>query len=234
MRKLSELPSLGAPHLVTLRYKDIGVTEEDVREAKSGGVRNSGYAHSIVVKMGLQQNFSFFDHFEELLWDRIGNPPRNFAIDVEQIRQNTYERIADTMFEMNRFVVDKNPMVGLCWRNIDHAVNAKFKDVPEPERQKKMEELIKQIYYVYIFLDQYAHLDDLRARGIISANDEKIAEWKRSMLPNLIGSDIGKWMLENNLMEYYSEQMNKDLRQAESTAQQSDANSANGTSSHQQ
>jgi len=35
-------------------------------------------------------------------------------------------------------------------------------------------------------------------------------------------------------MEYYSEQMNKDLRQAESTAQQSDAKSANGTSSRQQ
>jgi len=232
MRKLSELPSLGAPHLVTLRYKDIGGTEEDVREAKSGGVRNSGYAHSIVVKMGLQQDFSFFDHFEELLWDRIGIPPRNFAIDVEQIRQNTYERIADTMFEMNRFVVDKNPMVGLCWRNISEAVQAKFKDGPEPERQKKMEDLIKQIYYVYIFLDQYAHLDDLRARGIISANDEKIAEWKRSMLPNLIGSEIGTWMLENNLMEYYSEQMNKDLRQAAASVHQLDAKPANDTASH--
>jgi hypothetical protein len=234
MRKLSQLPSLGAPHLVTLRYKDIGGTEEDAREAKSGVVSNPGYAHSIVVKMGLQQDFSFFDHFEELLWDRIGTPPRNFAIDVEQIRQNTYERIADTMFEMNRFVVDKNPTVGLCWRNISEAVQTKFKDVPEPERQKKIEELIKQIYYVYIFLDQYAHLDDLRARGIISANDEKIAEWKRSMLPNLIGSEIGTWMLENNLMEYYSEQMNKDLREAAATAHQSDPNAANGMTSHQQ
>jgi hypothetical protein len=232
MRKLSQLPSLGAPHLVTLRYKDIGGTEEDAREAKSGSVRNPGYAHSIVVKLGLQQDFSFFDHFEELLWDRIGTPPRNFAIDVEQIRQNTYERIADTMFEMNRFVVDKNPMVGLCWRNISEAVQAKFKDVPEPERQKKTEELIKQIYYVYIFLDQYAHLDDLRARGIISANDEKIAEWKRSMLPNLIGSEIGSWMLENNLMEYYSEQMNKDLHQAAASAHQLDTKAANNTASH--
>ena len=34
------------------------------------------------------------------------------------------------------------------------------------------------------------------------------------MLPNLIGSEVGKWMLDNNLMEYYSEQMNKDLWQA--------------------
>src|SRR5215467_8504695 len=233
MRKLSELPSLGAPHLVTLRYKDIGGTEEDAREAKSGGVSNAGYAHSVVVKMGLQQDFSFFDHFEELLWDRIGTPPRNFAIDVEKIRQNTFERIADTMFEMNRFVVEKNPMVGLCWRNINQAVEARLKDVPESERQKKTEELIKQIYYVYIFLDQYAHLDDLRARGIISANDEKIAEWKRSMLPNLISSEIGTWMLENNLMEYYSEQMNKDLHEAAASVHQLDANSANGTSSHQ-
>ena len=227
IRKLTELPTLGAPHLATLRYKDIGGSEEDARVAKSGELKDPSYAHSIVVKMGAQQDFSFFDHFEELLWDRIGTPPRNFAIDVEQIRQNTYERIADTMFEMNRFVVDKNPMVGLCWRNINQAVEAKLKDVPEPDRQKKTEELVKEIYYVYIFLDQYAHLDDLRARGIISANDAKILEWKRSMLPNLIGSEIGKWMLENNLTEYYSEQMNKDLREAAASVDRSDVKTAN-------
>ena len=29
-----------------------------------------------------------------------------------------------------------------------------------------------------------------------------------------MGSEIGKWMLENNLTEYYSGQMNKDLREA--------------------
>jgi hypothetical protein len=214
IRKLSQLPTLGPPRLVTLRYKDIGGPEEDARLTKSDGLRDPAYAHGIVVKMGLQENFSFFDHIEELLWDRIGPPPRKFAIDVEQIRQSTHERIDDTIFEMNRFVVDKNPMVGLCWRNIDEAVKAKFKDVPEPERQKKIEELTKQVYYVYIFLDLYARMDDLRSRGILSANDEKIIEWKHSWLPNLMGSEIGKWMLENNLTAYYSEEMNKDLQEA--------------------
>ncbi len=214
IRKLAQLPTMGAPHLVTLRYNDIGGAEEDARNVKSGTVNDPSYAHGIVVKMGFQKNFAFFDRFEELLWDRIGTPPRNSAADVEQIRQNTYERIADTMFEMNRFVVDKNPMVGLSWKNIDEAVQAKFKDVPEPARQKKMEDLVKQIYYVYIFLDQYAHLDDLRTRGIISPNDDKIMEWKRSNLPNLMGSEIGKWMIENNLIEYYSETMIKDLKDA--------------------
>ena len=217
MRKLSQLPTLGPPRLVTLRYKDIGGSEEDARVAKSGGLKDPSYAHGIVVKTGLQENFSFFNHIEELLWDRIGPPPRKFALDVEQVRQSTHERIDDTVFEMNRFVVDKNPMVGLSWRNIDEAVKAKCKDIPEPERQKKMEELTKQIYYVYIFLDLYARLDDLRGRGIISANDEKIREWKHSWLPNLMGSEIGKWMLENNLTEYYSGAMNKDLREAASS-----------------
>jgi hypothetical protein len=166
--------------------------------------------------MGAQQDFSFFNHFEELLWDRIGTPPRDAAVDVDQIRQNVKERIDDTVFEMNRFVVDKNPTVGLSWRNISRAVQAKVKDVPEPERQKRIEDLTKQIYYVYIFLDMYARMDDLRSRGILSANDEKIVEWKHSWLPNLMGSEIGRWMLENNLTEYYSEQMNKDLREAAS------------------
>src|SRR5262249_54583915 len=231
MRKLSELPSLGVPHLVTLRYKDIGGTEADTREKKSG-LRDPGYAHNIVVKLGSQHDFSFFDHLEELLYDRIGAPPRSAAGDIEQIRQSTYERIDDTLFEMNRFVIDKNPMVGLCWRNIDQAVKAKFKDVPEPQRQKDIEELIKQIYYVYIFLDQYARLDELRSRGLISDSDPKMTEWKQSTLPNLVGSDIGKWMLENHLMDYYSEQMNKDLHQAAANVQPWDAKAANDTASH--
>ena len=218
LRKLSELPTIGPPRLVTLRYSDIGGTEEDAREKKTG-VKNPEYAHGIIVKMGEQKDFSFFDRFEQLLFDRIGVPPRNLSADVEQIRQSTFDRINATIFEMNRFVVDRNPMVGLCWRNIAVAVQAKVKDVPEPLRQKQTEDLVRQVYYIYIVLDQYAQLDDLRNRGYMSADDAKIIEWKRSMLPNLMGSEIGKWMLENNLMEYYSEQMNKDLRQAASVPQ---------------
>jgi len=56
-------------------------------------------------------------------------------------------------------------------------------------------------------------MDELRSRGLMFPNDEKITEWKHSWLPNLMGSEIGKWMLENNLTEY-SEKMNKDLRAA--------------------
>ena len=213
VRMLSQLPTLGAPRLVTLRYSDIGGTEEDAREKKSG-VRNPAYAHTVVVKMGAQQSFSFFDHFEELLFDRIGTPPRSSAANVEQVRQSTQERIQDTIFEMNKFVVDKNPMVGLAWKDISDAVQAKFKDVPEPGRTKQIEDLTRQTYYVYIFLSLYARMDDLRSRGIMSPNDEMILEWKRSWLPNLMSSELGRWMLDNNLMEYYSEPMIKDLREA--------------------
>jgi len=60
----------------------------------------------------------------------------------------------------------------------------------------------------------YARMDDLRSRGILSPNDEMILGWKRSWLPNLMTSELGRWMLENNLMEYYSEPMIKDLREA--------------------
>jgi pimeloyl-ACP methyl ester carboxylesterase len=213
VRMLSQLPTLGAPRLVTLRYSDIGGSQEDARERKSG-VRNPAYAHSIVVKMGAQQDFSFFDHFEELLFDRIGTPPRSSAANVEQIRQSTQERIQDTIFEMNKLVVDENPMVGLAWKDISDAVQAKFKDVPEPGRTKQIEDLTRQTYYVYIFLSLYARMDDLRSRGILSPNDEMILGWKRSWLPNLMTSELGRWMLDNNLMEYYSEPMIKDLREA--------------------
>src|SRR5436190_24097089 len=164
--------------------------------------------------MGEQEDFSFFDRFEQLLCDRIGVPPRNLSANVEQIRQSTFDRINNTIFEMNRSVVDKDPMVGLCWRNISDAVKTKLQNVPEPQRQKQTEDLIKQIYYIYIVLDQYAQLDELRNRGYMSADDAKIIEWKRSNLFNLMGSEVGKWMLENKLMEYYSEPMQKDLRQA--------------------
>jgi len=227
VRKLSESPTIGPPRLVTLRYSDIGGTEEDAREKKSGA-KNPAYAHAILIKMGQQKDFSFFDRFEQLLFDRIGVPPRSLSADVEQIRQSTFDRINSTIFEMNKFVVDKNPMVGLCWRNIADAVAARVKDLPEPERQKQTEELVRQIYYVYIVLDQYAQLDDLRNRGYMSPDDPKILEWKRSNLPNLMGSEVGKWMLDSNLTEYYSEQMNKDLRDAAASIQQSATKSANG------
>ena len=217
MRQLSQLPTLGVPRLVTLRYGDIGGSEEDARETKSG-VRDPSYAHGIVVKMGAQAAFSFFDHFEELLFDRIGVPPRSLAANVEQIRQNTRERIEDTIFEMNKFVVDKNPMVGLAWKDINDAVQAKFKNVPEPARTKQMEDLTKQTYYVYIFLSLYARMDSLRSRGVLSPNDDMIVTWKRSWLPNLMRSDLGRWMLDSNLMEYYSETMIKDLRDAAAPA----------------
>jgi hypothetical protein len=213
LRQLSQLPTLGVPRLVTLRYNDIGGEEEDAREAKSG-VRDPSYAHSIVVKMGSQDGFAFFDHFEELLFDRIGVPPRSLAANLDQIRQNTHDRIEDTIFEMNKFVVDKNPMVGLAWKDISDAVNAKFKDVPEPTRTKQMEDLTRQTYYVYIFLSLYARMDGLRAKGILSPDDDMIITWKRSWLPNLMRSELGQWMLDNNLMEYYSETMVKDLRDA--------------------
>jgi hypothetical protein len=228
VRKLSELPTIGPPRLITLRYGDIGATEEEAR-ATTNGVRNSVYAHAIVVKMGEQKNFSFFDRFEELLFDRIGVPPRSLSADIEQIRQSTFDRINATIFEMNRFVVDRNPMVGLCWRNIADAVTAKLQNVHEPERQKQTEDLVRQIYYVYIVLDQYAQLDDLRNRGYMSSDDPKIIEWKRAMLPNLMGSDVGKWMLETNLTEYYSEPMNKDLRQAAATIPSPGRTPANGS-----
>jgi pimeloyl-ACP methyl ester carboxylesterase len=213
LRRVSELPTLGPPRLVTLRYEDIGGPEEDAR-AKKSGVRDPIYAHRILVKMGEQKDFSFFDRFEQLLFDRIGVPPRSLSADVEQVRQSTFDRINTTIFEMNRFVVDRNPMVGLCWRNIADAVKAKVQNVPESQRQKETEELVRQIYYVYIVLDQYAQLDELRSRGYMSTNDDKIIEWKRSMLPNLMRSDVGKWMLDSNLTEYYSEAMVRDLREA--------------------
>jgi hypothetical protein len=226
LRKVTQLPTLGPPRLVTLRYSDIGGPEEDARAEKSG-VKNPAYAHAIIVKMGEQKNFSFFDRFEQLLFDRIGVPPRSLSADVEQIRQSTFDRINSTIFEMNRFVVDRNPMVGLCWRNIADAVKAKLQNVPEPQRQKQTEDLVRQIYYVYIVLDQYAQLDDLRNRGYMSADDAKIIEWKRSTLPNLMGSEVGKWMLDSNLMEYYSEQMNKDLQEAAASVHRPDAKTAN-------
>ncbi len=232
VQKLSESPTIGPPRLATLRYGDIGGREEEAREQKSG-VKNPAYAHLILTQMGEQKNFSFFDRFEELLFDRIGVPPRSLSADVEQIRQSTFDRINATIFEMNRFVVDRNPMVGLCWRNIADAVKVKLQNVPESERQKQTEDLVRQIYYVYIVLDQYAQLDDLRNRGYMSADDPKIIEWKRSMLPNLIGSEVGKWMLDNNLMEYYSEQMNKDLWQAAAVIPPAEAKSASGAAAPQ-
>src|SRR4051794_17844513 len=86
IRQLSQLPTVGVPRLVTLRYSDIGGSEEDARQAT-----DPSYAHGIVVKMGAQAGFAFFDRFEELLFDRVGVPPRSLAANAEQIRQSTHD-----------------------------------------------------------------------------------------------------------------------------------------------
>ena len=213
VRQLSDIPTLGVPRLLTLRYSDIGGSQEDARERRNGA-RDPAYAHGIVVKLGSQDAFAFFDRFEELLFDRIGVPPRNLASNIDQIRQSTHDRIEDTIFDMNKFVMEKNPMVGLAWKDISDAVQARFKNMPEPGRTKQVEELTKQTYYVYIFLSLYARMDGLRSRGILSPSDDMIVTWKRSWLPNLMQSELGHWMLDNNLMEYYSETMVRDLREA--------------------
>jgi hypothetical protein len=57
-------------------------------------------------------------------------------------------------------------------------------------------------------------MDSLRSRGIFSADDDMIVTWKRSWLPNLMRSEVGHWMLDNGLLDYYSETMVKDLRDA--------------------
>jgi hypothetical protein len=67
----------------------------------------------------------------------------------------------------------------------------------------------------------------------MSSDDAKIIEWKRSMLPNLMGSDVGKWMLESNLMEYYSEQMNKDLHEAAASIHRSNVKTADREANQQ-
>jgi hypothetical protein len=206
---LNEQPNLGPRRLETLRYSDIGGPEEDHRL-----IKNPAYAHTIVVKMGEQESFAFFNRFEELLWERIGSPPRQATVDIEQLRQNLHDRIDESVFEMNRFVVEKDPMLGLCWRDIHDAIYDRFENEPQADRQDKIEAFTKQVYYIYIFLDMYAKMDDLRSRGLLSQNDEKLAEWKKSWLPNLVGSDVGHWMLDHNLMDYYSEQMRNDLKDA--------------------
>ena len=84
----------------------------------------------------------------------------------------------------------------------------------------------------HIGLDHRIQISVCDARGLISPNDEKMTKWKHSTPPNLLGSEIGTWMLENNLMEYYSEQMNKDLHQAAASAHQLDTKAANNTAIH--
>jgi hypothetical protein len=62
VRMLSQLPTLGAPRLVTLRYSDIGGKEEDARERKSGA-KKSCVCPRIVVKMGCATGFLFLRSF---------------------------------------------------------------------------------------------------------------------------------------------------------------------------
>lgn len=188
-------------------------------------VRPIAYPHTHIVKLGQQSRYFDLARFEELLWDRIGIPPRSGGAEREQLARNIRDTVAEKVHEMNRFVAEKDPLLGLAWDDIGKAVQERieleFPEARNPEIGKDAlekvtafkKEIVAKLYYTYIFLDLYQRLSDMRQEGILSENDETLSTWRTQWIPQLMKSDLGKWMLHKRLDGYYSKGLQHQFEQ---------------------
>jgi pimeloyl-ACP methyl ester carboxylesterase len=155
--------------------------------------------HTELVKAGNQGHLAFFSRLEELLWSLLDQPHSAPEIDREDVMEHTRQWVTQKLHEMNLKVIDK-PHLGRCWDNIDRAINKRQNDNDE-------DKLIEKAYYIYMFLDMYAEMDSLRKQEILNPNESPYHEWRRDWIPQLLRSNVGKWMLENDLLNYYSPEL---------------------------
>ena len=218
----SEQAPAGPPHYQILEPKEIDVNYEGLKKR----LRPIAYPHTHIVKAGEQERYDHSARFEEMLWDRLGLPPRSGIAEREQLARAIHESVAGKVHEMNRFVAEKNPAVGMAWHDIAGAVNewlgqqfpeekeniASGKPLAKPLLDARAE-CIGKLYYIYIFLDMYQRMDDMRKQGVLAESDEMLRQWRTQWIPQLMKSEFGRWMVAKGLHGYYSTHLQRQFEQ---------------------
>lgn len=166
------------------------------------------FGHVDIVKIGSQREADFLHQFTELVVERLGRPPALGHVDREQIAQNTREWVANKLYEMNRMVL-QTPRLGLVWKDVETAIKARH-----PEANGARDEFIKQVYYIYIFLDMYAKMKELESPSGLKSTESPLKEWRRDWIPQLVRSETGRWMLQNELFKYYDSAIRAEIEEA--------------------
>jgi hypothetical protein len=166
------------------------------------------FDHVGIVKIGSQGDADFLHQFIELVVERLGRPPALGHVDREQIAQNTREWVANKLYDMNRLVLGA-PKLGLVWNDVESAVKSRF-----PEANSARDEFIKQIYYIYIFLDMYAKMKELEGPDGLKPAESPIKDWRQDWIPQLVRSETGRWMLQKGLYKYYDPAIRAEIETA--------------------
>jgi cytochrome c len=85
---------------------------------------------------------------------------------------------------------------------------------PKGQHAVREETLLRSAYYIYMYLDMYAKMHELREQGMLRDEDPPFREWRTSWIPDLMRSRTGRWMIENNLLDYYSAEVKEDIAKA--------------------
>jgi hypothetical protein len=96
---------------------------------------------------------------------------------------NVFTQVA----EMNRLVIDQ-PHLARLWKNFD--------DLDE--------DVIRQIFYLFVFLDAFEVLRQVSAGKPLSR--EYYNNWRRKWVPELLRSKAGTIMKDRGFLDYYSDE----------------------------
>lgn len=111
-----------------------------------------------------------------------------------QIKALGHLAVFEQVCALNRLVVEK-PELAKVWKPMN--------DFPDAEK-------VKQMFYIYCFLDAYEMIKLFREERLLE--DEFYELWRERWIPELLNSETGKLMREGNMLNYYSDDVLKDLR----------------------
>jgi cytochrome c len=170
----------------------------------------SEFDHTDIVKIGSQGNVDLIHQFIEVMFSRLGRPPDRGHVDREQLAQTAREWVSNKLYEMNRMVLDV-PKLGLVWNDVEAAVKARF---PDANAEDARDDFIKQVYYIYIFLDMYAKMKELQGPDALKFDESPLKDWRQDWIPQLVQSETGRWMLQKELYKYYDPAIRAEIEEA--------------------
>ncbi len=168
------------------------------------------FDHVNLVKIGGQAGADFMHQFVDLLVSRLGRPDERGPVDHAQLAQTTRDWVANKLYEMNRMVLEV-PKLGLVWNDVETAIKERY---PLPESEGVRNDFIKQVYYIYIFLDMYAKMKELQGPGALDADESPLKDWRQDWIPQLVRSETGRWMLQKELYKYYDPSIRSEIEEA--------------------
>lgn len=109
-----------------------------------------------------------------------------------QVRALGHLAVFEQVSALNRLAIER-PELTSVWKGMEGLTN---------ETEK-----VRQIFYIYCFLDAFEMMRQFREGELLAEEFYKL--WCENWIPQLLNSDAGKLMQEREMLDYYSEAMLK-------------------------